>query len=136
MTDIKPFAFGFFGLFFMFLLWQAMKPSTGGFNESCNRDGTCNNVNLICDVRDGRAACLNRVSYNAISENQSDSKSQEKETFQPKAKASSEEYHGVYESEKFCINCQRLCKDTGMAECNFSDTTTWGNKTPATCKCK
>lgn len=127
MSDdiIKPFGFGFLGLLFFAFLWRVLQPSTGGFHESCNRDGGCDN-GLVCDTSIGIVWC----------ENPEERPKRQARQERAKLEASSEEYHGYYESEKFCINCKNMCKDTGMAECQFVDTSTWGNKAPASCKCK
>ena len=41
-----------------------------------------------------------------------------------------------HESDCFCVTCAKKCAPTGLAECLFSDTTTWGARQPAVCKCK
>jgi len=121
VINTKVFFVGFIATIFVGIIWTVLNHS-GGFHESCNRDGGCDdglacNTNIgWCEMKDNPPTYARDVSH--------------------PVRDISHEYHGIYESEKFCINCKNLCKDTGMAECNFSDTSVWGNTAPATCKCK
>jgi hypothetical protein len=84
----------------------------GDLNEMCRGDGSCN-YGLQCDGSFCRM---------------------------PTAKANKENGEAIkrrcsFESECYCVTCAEQCGERGLKRCNFSDTTTWGNKTPAICEC-
>jgi hypothetical protein len=79
---------------------------TGNFNESCNKDGTCNSSNLICN----QVVCI------------------VKEAPSPPRRC-------FYESECLCVTCSEKCGEAGVKECVYSDTSVWGAK-PSACECK
>lgn len=79
---------------------------TGNFREECNKDGSCNNANLVC--------------LNGWCETKPPSK---------------EPGRCYYESECFCVTCADKCGDAGVKTCAYSDTSVWESK-PAVCECK
>lgn len=92
------------------LLLVACKPDpTGGLNERCNRDGTCNGASLECS------------SYGYCGAKQVSHMDPNRRCF--------------YESECFCVTCADKCGEAGVKECAYSDTSVWGSK-PAVCECK
>ena len=78
----------------------------GSLNEPCRNNGTCN-PGLLCDGYYCRLAQPSTA---------------------PKRQCG-------YESECYCVTCAEQCGARGMKNCRFSDTTVWGNHTPATCEC-
>lgn len=80
---------------------------TGNFDETCNKDGSCNSQNLECGIYD---KCVVK---------------------QPPAPPR----RCYYESECFCVICAEKCGDAGVKVCAYSDTSVWGSK-PAVCECK
>jgi hypothetical protein len=81
---------------------------TGDFDQPCNKDGSCNGPNLVCDR--GWEKCM------------------VKEPPRAPGRCS-------YESECFCVTCADKCGDAGVKTCAYSDTSVWGAK-PAVCECK
>lgn len=80
----------------------------GDLDGPCNKDGSCNGPNLTCE-RNGMndSVCFAK-------------------TDSPKCRS---------EADCFCLGCEQRCPN-GVAKCEFSDTTVWGNKRPSTCECK
>lgn len=88
----------------------ACSSNTGTIGADCNPDGTCNSANLECVSLSVGNGC--------------------------RMKPPKFEGRCRYESECFILACYERCGEAGVEVCSFVDTTTWGNNTPATCKCK
>lgn len=80
----------------------------GQVDEPCRKDGTCEGK-LLCQWSGGA------------------------DEYRCRPEAPKERCH--FESECFCMTCADKCGATGVRECSFSDTTTWGAK-PTVCTCK
>ena len=81
----------------------------GRLNQQCHGDGTCDH-GLDCDGSYCRLPAARQPA--------------------PPTKR-----RCFYESECYCVTCAEQCGMRGMKNCRFSDTTVWGNRTPATCEC-
>lgn len=90
----------------LMLLAACAKP--GDVDGMCLESGLCNSTALECRQEGDRSYCRPR---------------------QPARNC-------LYESQCFCVTCAEKCGAAGVAECLYSDTTTWGARQPAVCRCK
>jgi len=82
--------------------------STGGVDEHCNPNGTCNSENLSCINNGSSAVCKPKMAPS------------------PPARCRGE-------ADCFCLTCSENCGGR-FQTCAFSDTSVWGSK-PAICEC-
>ncbi len=83
---------------------------SGGMEEACNPDGTCNFPNLECGPGGFGYRCFVRVQKNPTV------------TFRS-------------EADIFCENCLTRCGVAGLRHCAFTDVSVWGSK-PTVCECR
>lgn len=109
---MRPILFGaLLGIMFLGLTNCSL---TGGPGEPCNSNGTCNG-GLVCS----KSSLYVDSYFCGLSADV----------------APKEKRRCSFESECYCVTCAEQCGARGLKTCNFSDTTTWGNKTPAVCEC-